>query len=99
MLVYLTKNCFNIGNRCQSEKYSFKYEYVSTVDRFIQKSRFSDIEIYFDEIRNVHFCDLNNGEEEHQYSMQEMVVDIVDYCYNLKVLILKNLNFEYFNLV
>ena len=72
------------------EKNTFKYQYVSTADRFIQKIGFSELENYFYDIINVHCYDLNNGYEKHQYSTQNIIVDITDYCSNSKVLKVKN---------
>ena len=58
------------------EKNTFKYQYVSTADRFIQKIGFSELETYFDEISNFNWCEINNRDEEHQYSIQDIIVYI-----------------------
>ena len=58
MLVYLTKNCFNLGNCLQLKKKSLKYQYISTV----QKTEFLDLETYFDDISDVRCCELDTGD-------------------------------------
>ena len=59
---------------------------------------FLGLETYFYDISNVHCCDINTGEEEHQYSMQEIIVDIIDDYSNRKVLIVNIFNLEHSDL-
>ena len=68
------------------------------MDCFIQEIRFSLLETYFDGISNVHCCELTTWDQEQQYIMQEIIVDIIYDCSNFKVLIVKLLDLEYFDL-
>ena len=70
---------------------------MSTVDRFLSKIRISELSTYFDEISFVH-CFNITSEEEYQYSIEEILVDLLDDDCDLKVLILRKFNPEYFNL-
>ena len=36
-------------------------------------------------------CEINNRDEEHKYSMQEIIVDVIDGFSNLYVLVVNNL--------
>ena len=67
------------------------------MDHFSSKIRISELGTDFDGISFVHRCK-TTSEEEHQYSIEEILVDLLeDYC-DYRVLILKNFNTEYFNL-
>ena len=72
----------------------FKHKYTSTVDRFLSKIRISELSTYFDEISFVH-CFNITSEEEYQYSIEEILVDLLDDDCDLKVLILRKFNPEY----
>ena len=67
------------------------------MDHFSSKIRISELGTDFDDISFDHCCDLTS-EEEHQYSIEEILVDLLeDYC-DYRVLIFNFLNTEYFNL-
>lgn len=64
MLAYLSKNCFNYGERRQGRYDPFKFVYINKVERLLEKVPiFDKVESYFCDIDEIFCCDASNEDE------------------------------------